>query len=251
MTPKQRRSEIAELVGRTGQITVEALADAFEVSLETIRRDLGKLAETGALQKIHGGAKPLRLHAEGSFDERMAEDSSAKARIAEKLVGIVEPGETVFIDTGSTTLICAEELAKIDRLTVITNSVRLAQVMGRASGTKVYLLGGAFSGDNAETAGPMVIEQIARFRADRAILTVAALDADAGAMDSDFDEAQVARAMMAHAHQTVVLAHRSKLGRRAAFQVCRLDDVDMLVCDQSPDSGFRQALEAAQCVLHA
>ena len=250
MTPKQRRCEIADLVSRTGQITVEALADAFDVSLETIRRDLGKLAETGALQKIHGGAKPLQLHAEGSFDERMAEDANAKVRIAEKLSVIVEPGETIFIDTGSTTLICAEELAKIDRLTVITNSVRVAQVVGRAAGATVYLLGGSFSGDNAETAGPMVIVQIARFRADRAILTVAALDTDAGAMDSDFDEAQVARAMMAHAHQTVVLAHGSKLGRRAAFQICRLDEVDMLVCDQSPDNRFKQALEAAQCVLH-
>jgi DeoR/GlpR family transcriptional regulator of sugar metabolism len=250
MTPKQRRCEIADLVSRTGQITVEALADAFDVSLETIRRDLSKLAETGALQKIHGGAKPLQLHAEGSFDERMAEDANAKVRIAEKLSFIVEPGETIFIDTGSTTLICAEELAKIDRLTVITNSLRVAQVVGRAAGAKVYLLGGSFSGDNAETAGAMVIEQIARFRADRAILTVAALDTDAGAMDSDFDEAQVARAMMAHAHQTVVLAHGSKLGRRAAFQICRLDEVDMLVCDQSPDNRFKQALEAAQCVLH-
>lgn len=250
MTPKQRRAQIAEMVGRTGQITVDALAAAFEVSLETIRRDLGMLAETGALQKIHGGAKPLRLHAEGSFDERMAQDASAKSDIARKLAGIVEPGETVFIDTGSTTLICAEELAKIDRLTVITNSLRIARVMGRAAGSSVYLLGGAFSDDNAQTAGPMVIEQIGRFRADRAILTVAALDVDAGAMDADFDEAQVARAMIANAHQTVVLAHGPKLGRRAAFQICRLDEVDMLVCDQSPDNGLIKALEAARCVLH-
>ena len=128
--------------------------------------------------------------------------------------------------------------------------MRVAQVVGGAAGARVYLLGGVFSGDSGETAGPMVIEQIVRFRADRTNLTVAALDADAGAMDSDFDEAQVARAMMAYAHQTVVLAHGSKLCRRVAFQICRLDEVDMLVCDQSPESGFRQALVAAQCVLH-
>lgn len=249
MTPKQRRTEIAEMVGRTGQITVEALASAFNVSLETIRRDLGKLAETGALQKIHGGAKPLRLHAEGSFDERMAEDAGAKMAIAQKLALLIQPGETIFIDTGSTTLICAEDLAKIDGLTVITNSVRVAQVIGHNTANTVYLLGGRFSGDNAETAGPMVIEQIRRFRADRAVLTVAAFDVDAGAMDSDFDEAQVARAMIANAHQTVVLAHASKLGLRAAFQICRLDEVDVFVCDQMPDQAVVSALDAAQCVL--
>ena len=249
MTPKQRRTEIAEMVGRTGQITVEALAQAFSVSLETIRRDLGKLAETGALQKIHGGAKPLRLHAEGSFDERMAEDAGAKMAIAGKLAALIKPGETIFIDTGSTTLICAEDLAKINGLTVITNSVRVAQVIAQNATSTVYLLGGIFSGDNAETAGPMVIEQIGRFRADRAILTVAAFDVDVGAMDSDFDEAQVARAMIAHAHQTVVLAHASKLGLRAAFQICRLDEVDVFVCDQVPDQAVVSALDAAQCVL--
>lgn len=250
LKPKQRRSQILEAVGQQGEVSVEVLAQRFDVSVETIRRDLGQLAESGVLQKIHGGARRLRLHAEGSFDERMAENAEAKQIIAKKLAAIVEPGDTIFIDTGSTTLICAQALAAIDRLTVITNSVRVAQVLGKSEkNITVYLLGGTFSHDNAETVGPLVIDQIARFQVDHAVLTVAAINADVGAMDSDFDEAQVARAMIDHANHTIVLANVEKLGRNAAYRVCRLDEINSIVCDQSPGAEFTAALDRAKVEL--
>lgn len=231
-------------------MSVDALAEEFDVSLETIRRDLGKLAQTGVLQKVHGGAKPAQLHSEGTFAERLAQDTTAKRIIADKLLTLVEPGDTIFIDTGSTTLAAANALTAIDDLTVITNSVRIAQMMGRRGKTSIYLLGGGFSPDNEQTYGPMVLEQIGRFHADSAILTVAALDNDTGAMDANLDEASVARVMISHAQRTVILAHCSKLGRRAGFPVCRLDEIDVLVCDEMPSAQHQDALHAAGCVIH-
>ncbi len=249
MKPIQRRSKIAEAVDSYGAMSVDALASRFEVSAETIRRDLGRLADSGALQKVHGGARPLRLHTEGSFRERMAEDAAAKLVIADKLAHLVEPGDTIFVDTGSTTVICARALAGVGNLTVITNSIRVAEMIGQTATNTVYLLGGAFGGDNGETSGPMVLDQIALFQADHAVIAVAAIDADVGAMDADFAEAQVARAMMAASRQTIVLAHGTKLRRKAAFRVCRLDQIDVLVCDLTPDIGFRTSLSAAGCAL--
>ena len=249
MKPIQRRSKIVETVDSHGAMSVDALASQFAVSPETIRRDLGHLADSGALQKVHGGARPLRLHTEGSFGERMAEDAAAKLVIAGKLAQLVEPGDTVFIDTGSTTVICARPLAAIGHLTVITNSVRVAEIIAQTPTNTVYLLGGAFGGDNGETTGPLVIDQIALFQADHAIITVAAIDADVGAMDADFAEAQVARAMIVASRQTVVLAHGTKLRRKAAFRICRLDQIDVLVCDRKPDCGFLTSLHAAGCAL--
>lgn len=250
MNPKQRRTKILEVVARDGEATVEALSARFEVSPETIRRDLAQLATSGALQKVHGGARRARLHAEGSFQQRLSEHPDAKAAIARKLAALVDPGETLFIDTGTTTLSCAEQLAAIPGLTVITNSVRIAEVLGRGAGqARVWLLGGGFAADNAQTVGPMVIEQIARFRADHAVLAVSAVDPASGAMDADFDEAQVARAMIAHATNVVVVAQGAKLGRKAAFRVCRLEDIDVLVCDDMPGDAFRAALAAAQVEL--
>jgi DeoR family glycerol-3-phosphate regulon repressor len=250
MKPLDRRARIAEIIHEQGEMSVEALASAFDVSLETIRRDLGQLAEDGRLRKFHGGARRIRLHTEGSFQERMNEDAEAKRVIARKVTGLVETGDTIFIDTGSTTLVCAETLSRVGKLTVITNSVRIAQVFGAAAADHtVYLLGGTFSADNAETGGPLVLGQIQEFQADHALITVAAIDPDGGAMDSDFDEAQVARAMIGHSRHVFVLASRAKFARKAAFRVCRLDEIDVVVSDGPPPPEICSAMSAADVEL--
>jgi len=244
--PKDRQIRILEIVSRDGEAAVEDLARQFDVSLETIRRDLQELASTGALHKVRGAARRIKLHTEGSFGERMIEHADAKAEIGRRLGAIIEDGDTLFMDTGTTTLACADALAERARLTVITNSLRIALRLGdQKAGHRLFLLGGAYGADSAETVGPLAIEQIARFQADHAVITVAALDAEAGAMDADFDEAQVARAMMGHARNTVVLATAQKFGRRAAFKVCRLDEIDVLVSETRPEGRLAAALSAA------
>jgi DeoR family glycerol-3-phosphate regulon repressor len=243
MKPKQRQARIAEIIGQQGLASVEVLAADFDVSAETIRRDLARLAESGVVQKVHGGAKRLRLHSEGSFQQRMTENADAKQVIARKLAELVEPGDTLFIDTGSTTLTCAETLATIGGLTVITNSIHIAQAFSATdAGNSVYLLGGTFSGDNGQTVGPLVLEQIGGFQADHAILTVAALDGEVGAMDSNFDEARVARAMIDNARHVFVVANATKFQRKAAFKVCPLGMIDALVSDQEPEADLAAAL---------
>ncbi len=234
MRPEERQKRIRDLIGRSGENRVDGLAAAFGVSAETIRRDLARLARDGVIQKVHGGARPLRLFAEASRTERAAEGADAKARIGRRLAEIVEPGETLFMDSGTTTVACAEALSGTNNLTVVTNSVEVAQRLGRNGTASVYLLGGAFHPADSETTGPLAIEQVDRFRADRAILTVAGLDAQAGATDSSFDAAQVARAMIGRASATVIVAHGDKLGRRAAFRVCPLSGIDLLICDRLP-----------------
>lgn len=246
MKRKQRQAQIADVVGQTGQMSVEVLARRFGVSAETIRRDLGQLAESGAVQKVHGGAKRPRLHSEGSFHERMGEESDAKRLIARKLRGLLEPGDTIFIDTGSTTLFCAEALSTMERLTVITNSVRIAQVLGTPDARHaVYLVGGSFNGDSGETVGPLAIEQIGAFQADHAVLTVAAIDAGVGAMDSSFDEARVAREMINRSRQVFLVADATKFDRMAAFRVCGLDEIDVILSDRALSPAMTAALDAA------
>jgi DeoR family glycerol-3-phosphate regulon repressor len=110
---------------------------------------------------------------------------------------------------------------------------------------KVLLLGGEFRNDNAETVGPTTIEQIRGFQADHAVITVAALDASVGAMDAELDEAHVARAMIECAHRLIVVADARKMERKAAFRVCRLDEIDVLVSDTAPSPAFRAALGEA------
>lgn len=249
MKPRARQAGIADVIGQEGQMSVEDLAGRFGVSAETIRRDLAQLAEGGLVQKVHGGAKRLRLLTEGSFQDRMTENAAAKRIIADKLRQLVEPGDTLFIDTGSTTVIAAEALAPVGGLTVITNALRIAQIFAAADrGTRVFLLGGSFNPGNDQTVGPMALAQIAGFQADHAVLTVAGFDAESGATTTDFDEAQVARAMIENADQLVLLVDGSKFGRKAAFRVCPARRVDLLVTEAEPDAALAARLRAADVV---
>lgn len=243
MKPHERQPQIEAIIRREGEVSVEMLAERFDVSPETIRRDLGSLAELGRVQKVHGGARRARLIHEPSHDQRETTARDAKAAIGRRLAEAVEPGETLFIDTGSTTLAAAETLAAIPDLTIITNSCRLAERISRISAdVTIHLLGGRYGADNAQTTGIAVIEQLQAFRADRAILTVAALDVDQGAMDASLDEAQIARAMIRNARMVTVLADASKFGRHAAYAVCATEDIDLIISDGQLEKAHRMAL---------
>jgi DeoR family glycerol-3-phosphate regulon repressor len=250
LKPKQRQARVLDVIEREGEVTVDALAADFGVSAETVRRDLALLAESGAVLKVHGGARRMRLYAEGTFDQRMDEAAAEKAEIARKVAKVVAPRDTCFIDTGSTTLACAHALSEIDELTVVTNSVRIAQVMARGHGkARVHLIGGQFAADNGETVGPDAVEQIGRFHADYAIIGVAALDSSAGPSAANFDEASVARAMCANARKIIVVAHAGKFGRQAAHRICRFEDIDMLVSNEAPAGATLLALRSSGVAL--
>jgi DeoR family glycerol-3-phosphate regulon repressor len=245
MKPHERQPQIEAIIRREGEVSVEMLAARFDVSSETIRRDLGALAELGRVQKVHGGARRPHLIREPSHDERATTAADAKAAIGRRLAEVVEPGETLFIDTGSTTLATAGALATIPNLTIITNSCRLAERLARTgSDATIHLLGGRYGVDNAQTTGVAVIEQLQAFRADRAVLTVSALDPDFGAMDASLDEAQIARAMIRSARTVTVLADASKFGRQAAFAVCASEDIDLIISDGHLDTAHKAALKA-------
>lgn len=236
MTPEERRTEIVRLAQVHGQVEVESLAVSLATSRETIRRDLTLLADRGLLLKFHGGARLPRADIEGSFQARMATNVGAKRRIARAAAALFEPGDTLFIDTGSTTLCLAEELGRLNGLTAITNAPALARALANGDGgNRAFLIGGDFKADNEETAGPLAIEQIRRFRPRYAVLTIGALDIEGGIMDYDIDEAQIAQAMIAQAERLIVLADSSKFGKSALFQVCSLDTADILVTEAEPE----------------
>ena len=247
---KTRRDKIASLVAARGEASVDEIATLFGASHETIRRDLAVLENAGMLLKVHGGAKRAPGAVEGSFSERMALNRAGKAAIAAKLADWLAPEQLVFMDTGSTTLIGAEALARTKGLRVVTNSLKIAATLAaQPQGPEVFVLGGRLERDNRETIGPTTIEEIGRFNADCAIVTIGALSAADGASDYSHDEAQVARAMIAQASRTVVLADQSKFDRRVAFQVCPIDRIDVLITDEAPSAALSAALEMAETLV--
>lgn len=245
LRPNSRKAAIFELIEERGDASVEGLAEKFDTSVETIRRDLHALADEGRVRKVHGGAVRLSTSQESGFGERAKHNALAKQLVAEKLARLVTPGQSLMVDTGTTTLACADALSRLRDLIVITNSVQVASVVSsKENGAKVTLLGGTYRHDNAQTVGPTTIAEIGQFRVDHAVLTIGTLDS-AGICDFSEDEAQVARAMIKAAAQVTVVADSSKMNRRATYQVCALRAIDKLVLDRAPDAALLDALRIA------
>ena len=243
VNPTDRQTEILNIIRQRNRIAVEELSKILQISKETIRRDLSELAKNGKIQKFHGGASLPMMTGEGPFRDRMGDNASAKASIAVEAVKLITPGETILIDTGSTTLYFAEKLAEISNLTVVTNSAEIARVVSLAPvKSKTFLLGGEFNPDNRQTVGSMAVSQIRSFRAHHAVLTVGALDLRTGAMDFCIEEAQVARAMIDQAESVTILADSSKIDRIASFEVCSLDRITNFVCEEKPSEAMEEAL---------
>lgn len=251
MRPTIRRDAILEIVEKEKQVTVEALAAKLDASKETIRRDLISLDACGVLQKYHGGAR-LRQPAinaelgEGKFKTRLSQNRDAKRAIAKAAAALFADGDSLFIDTGSTTVVFAEELAKLSDLTVITNSTAIVGQLTRANNIhRIYLIGGEFSPDASETVGALAIDQIRRFNAQHVVLTVGAVQAP-GILDFDLRETEIARAMIEQAQHVTVLADRSKFDRAGVFGVASLDAIDRIVTDAEPPAAIADALRKAK-----
>jgi DeoR family glycerol-3-phosphate regulon repressor len=243
MKPKERRAMIFDIIRQEGGISVDKLVEEFNSSAETIRRDLNKLSKAGKIQKIHGGAMLPGPLGEGPYQQRIGENVKAKRLVAQKACALISPGDTIFIDTGSSTLSFAEEIIRVNDLTVVTNSAEIARVISSsASGARVYLLGGEYNADNHETTGAMAIAQLEYFYANHAVLATGGIDAVAGVMNYDFGEASVARAMLGRTENAIVLADSSKFGRIAPYVIGPLDQFDQIVCEAVPGKLLTEAL---------
>ena len=245
MKPKQRQDTIVNLLRDRERMTVDALAELLSTSRETIRRDLTGLADRGQIRKFHGGASLPELVGESDFSSRMTQSLQEKRAIARAAAALFHTGDTLLVDAGTTTLVFAEELALRGGMTVITNCLGVAQAIGRGSGgSKTFIVGGEYRDEVGETVGALAVAQIANFHVAHAVITVGGL-VSAGAYDFVFEEAEIAKAMIAKAQAVTVIADHSKLDRTALFEVCELSAIDRLVVDKAPESALSAALSAA------
>ena len=250
MKVKRRHRKLVEIIREKESASVEELAGRLEASRETIRRDLTKLSRQGKIQKVHGGAVMPNVFAEGPFQQRMSENAGAKMRIATAAAELFHPGETLFINTGSTSLYFAEELASRSGLTIVTNSTEIAKTVSiGGKDNETFLLGGAYVAGNRQTLGPMVTNQVNDFSAHHTILAIGALTPGRGVMEFRHDEAELARAMLKRSRSLTILTDASKFTGLASFSVCDLGCIDRLVCDSMPPAEILAELEPNGCEI--
>ncbi len=249
MNHSKRHGEILRLVQEAGTITIAELAEKLSVSLETVRRDVKPLTNDGSILKMHGAIGLPALAGEAPFERRMREHADAKRAIARAVAATIQDGESIMLDTGTTTSFLARELQSHRRLTVITNSSDIARALATVNGNKVYMAGGELRSDSGAAFGGSAVEFVSRFSVNHAVISTGAVDAVMGVMDYNLEEAEFARMVLTRGARRVVVTDHSKFGRQGLVQVCGFDGIGELFTDRAPPQGVVDALDKAGAKL--
>ncbi|MCD2173440.1 DeoR/GlpR family DNA-binding transcription regulator [Rhizobium sp. C4] len=248
MLASKRHGEILKLLEIDGSMAVSDLAERLGVSLETIRRDIKPLAESGAVLRMHGAVALPSALGEAPFEKRMREMSAAKKKIAESVARTIADGESLMLDTGTTTSFLARELLGHRRLTVITNSSDIARVLASVNGNRVYMAGGEIRPDSGAVFGLSASEFITRFSVDHAIISAGAVD-PTGILDYALDEAEFARTVLSRGRRKLAVTDSSKFTRAGLVHVCGFADLTDIVTEAAPPVNIADAIRAADARL--
>jgi DeoR family fructose operon transcriptional repressor len=237
-----RRQRLAALVEARRAVRLEELSTALGVSQATVRRDLNELAAAGRVRRVHGGAVAVdqRLD-EPHFDVKAAASAEEKARIAARAVELLTPADVVYLDSGSTVLAAARLLHGWSRLTVVTNSLPVAnELVGR--GPRVIVIGGELRATSRAIVGPLTRLLLEALHVDRALMGTFALSVEEGLSTTDPAEAYTKQLVCARAREVILLADSTKVGTRSFVDAGRLEDVDILVTDSGIDDRTARAI---------
>ena len=245
LTRESRQAQVLALLRREGTVRIATLAKAFDVTTETARRDLDQLARSGALNRTYGGGASRSLTDEPGIGTRGRAHAAERSRIGVAAALMVDEGDAVMIDCGSTTALFANALAARNlRVTVVTNCLPAARVLGTAARCRVILCPGDYVMREGGVYGPDTLDFILRFRANKAFIGAGGVAAD-GVTDADSLSCSVKRAMMERSDRVVLLADRSKLEVVQFERVCALADVDDLVTDAAPPKRLAVTMRGA------
>jgi DeoR family glycerol-3-phosphate regulon repressor len=246
MTPNPRQAQLLEEVRLRGSASVEALADQFNVTLQTVRRDVALLSDAGLLSRFHGGVRtPASTTENIAYRQRQQLNEHAKQCIARAVAQAVPAGCSLIINIGTTTEAIARELLHHQGLRVITNNLNVAAILSDNPDCEVIVAGGVVRGRDRGIVGEATVDFIRQFKVDIALIGISAIEPDGSLRDFDYREVSVARAILAQARQVWLAADHSKFNRPAMVELGRLDQVDRLFTDQAPPDPFPALLAEA------
>ena len=230
-----RQTEIVKLARSAGRVAVDDLVTRFEVTPQTIRKDLNDLCELGVLQRFHGGAMFAAGVANVGYESRRNISSEAKRMIGERTAQLIPNNCSLFVNIGTTTEEVARALGDHQGLMVITNNLNVAQLLRGQPHIEVIVAGGVLRHSDGGVVGEAAVEFIRQFKVDFAVMGVSGIDTDGSLLDYDFREVSVSRAIMAASRRSILVADAMKFSRSAPVRIGHIADLDFLVTDQAPE----------------
>lgn len=240
--PAERRAKILDFLRVNGIVRVDELSESLNVSVITIRRDLSTMEEEGLLERTHGGAISTNLQIkEPSYMDKDRKNIPSKTRIARKAVSLISEGETVFINSGSTTSLVMKELAAIPSLTVITNNVGALSSLEIRPDSELIITGGTLRHGTSCLVGEEVLNRLNKVHPTTSIIGVDGISFKMGLTSHNTHEAAVSRKMIDQTRgQVIVVADSSKLGSLSQHYIGELSELDILITNELPDDSVVQ-----------
>lgn len=231
MVSNFRQREILELARKNGKVTVDGLAELYDVSVQTIRRDLADLAQGGRLERVHGGAVVPSGVMNIVYDERRRMNEEGKKAIAVACAASIPNGATVFMNIGTSTEAVAQKLLDHENLLVVTNNMNIANTLAANLSCEIILTGGVLRRADGGLVGMLTAEMVKQFKFDFCVLGCSAIDEDGDLLDFDDQEVLVSRSAIQRSRKVMVVADHYKFQRKAPLTICSLKDVGILFTD--------------------
>jgi len=245
---KQRKDSILERIYRNGHVLVKDLALEMSISEATVRRDLKSMADTGMVELIYGGAT-LKRHADFSFRSENIRNVEAKRIVGELAVGLIQDGDQIFLDSGTTTFQMAGLLKGKRSLSVIANSIRLTEELSHIPDVNIIMLGGQYRVDRMDTIGPLAMEAMEQLRGFRAFIGADGVSMDFGLAASDIESSHLYRLVVRHARETILVLDHTKFESPSLYKIVGWDSVSTVVTDRTPTAEWQEFLKANKVSL--
>lgn len=237
MNVENRRSSILDILAQKGKVKVIELSKLFNVSEVTIRNDLADLDEAGLLERIHGGAVSTnKAYYRMSFHDRMKANEKEKRKIAAACAAMIDDGDTIMINSGTTTLFVVQELRNSKSLTIVTNCVSIAQEVINYDKISIILLGGNFNGQYQFTYGDDTLNQLKKYKADKLILSADGVNCKEGITTFHHFESEVNRQMISRVNKTIVVADHTKIGRSSFAYIDSIKNIDYVITNSNANA---------------
>jgi DeoR family transcriptional regulator of aga operon len=250
MMAEERRTQILQIARSDGRVKVNELVRRFNASAVTIRNDLNELHQRGLVLRSHGGAVfPDTILRESPVHERLKAHSDEKRRIGAMAATLINDGETIILDSGTTTLEIARQIKKKQGLQIITNGVNIAAELLDASRVQVFIVGGTVRGESASISGRFTEEMVEQFSADKMFLSGAGCDLEFGVSGANLEETMVNRAMLRISREIILVSDASKFSKRSMSRIAPFSEIDTVISDTSLGEEIQLKLRAIGCNL--
>ena len=245
-----RQKLIISMVEEKGYVSIERLSQHFDVTPQTIRRDINKLSDEGLIRRYHGGAGPNTSVSNYTYSVRRTLCSEEKSRVARLVAKHIPNNASLFLDIGTSTEEVAKALLSKTGIRVITNNMNVVSILTSNEDFEIFIAGGVVRNHDLGILGDATIDFINQFRVDFGVISVAGIDPDGTLIDFDHNEVRVTRAIMANSRRVFLVADHTKFGRGAMARIGHISEVSALFTDCPPSPDFMNVIQEAGINLY-